>query len=56
MISEGSYDTEDWINEENTALNHRNKLHVKIDLTRKQFFLNCNNISKYYCFTIFVIK
>ncbi len=31
MISEGSCDTEDWSNDaENSALNHRNKLHYKI--------------------------
>jgi len=31
MITEGSCDTEDWSNDaENSALNHRNKLHVKI--------------------------
>ncbi len=30
MISEGSCDTEDWSNDaENTALHHRNKLHIK---------------------------
>ncbi len=29
MISEGSCDTEDWSNDaENSALNHRNKLHT----------------------------
>ncbi len=31
MISEGSCDTEDWSNDaENSALHHRNKLHLKI--------------------------
>ncbi len=31
MISEGSYDTEDWNNDaENSALRHLNKLHFKI--------------------------
>jgi len=31
MISEGSCDPEDWRNDaENLALNHRNKLHLKI--------------------------
>ncbi len=30
MISEGSCDTEDWNNDaENSALHHRNKLHLK---------------------------
>ncbi len=30
MISEGSRDTEDWNNDaENTALHHRNKIHIK---------------------------
>ncbi len=39
MISEGSCDTEDWSNDaENTALYHRNKLHFKIYLNRKQLF------------------
>ncbi len=38
MISEGSCDTEDWCNgAENSALHHRNKLHLKIYLNRKQF-------------------
>ncbi len=36
MIPEGSCDTEDWSNDaENTALHHRNKLHLKI-------YSNCN--------------
>ncbi len=31
MISEGSYETQDWSNDaENSALHHRNKLHFKI--------------------------
>jgi len=31
MISEASCDTEDWSNDaENSALHHRNKLHLKI--------------------------
>ncbi len=31
MISEGSYDTEDWsIDAENSALLHRNKLYFKV--------------------------
>ncbi len=30
IISEGSCDTEDWSNDENAALHHRNKLHLKI--------------------------
>ncbi len=30
MISEGSRDTEDWSNDaENSALHHKNKLHIK---------------------------
>ncbi len=37
MISKGSCDTEDWSNDaENSALHHRNKLHFKIYLNRKQ--------------------
>ncbi len=43
MISEGTYDTEDRNDAENSALHHRNKLHVKIDENRK-VILNCNNI------------
>ncbi len=44
LISEGSCDTEDWSNDaENSALNHRNRLHFNI------YSLNCNNISQYYC-------
>ncbi len=32
MISEGSWDTEDWSNDaENSALLHRNKLYFKAD-------------------------
>ncbi len=39
MISEESSDTEDWSNDaENSALHHRNKLHFKIYLNRKQLF------------------
>ncbi len=39
MISEGSCDTEDWsYNAENSALDHRNKLHFKIYSHRKQLF------------------
>jgi len=37
MISEGSFDTEDWSNDaENSAVTYRNKLHFKIysNLTR----------------------
>ncbi len=30
MISEGSCDSEDWSNAENSALHHRNKLYFKI--------------------------
>ncbi len=37
MISEGSHDTEDWINDaENSALHHRNKF-CNIYLYRKEF-------------------
>jgi len=44
MISEGA---RDWSNDaENSALHHRNKLH----LNKKTVILNCNNISQYYCF------
>ncbi len=39
MIFKGSCDNEDWSNDaENWALNHRNKLHVKIYSNRKQLF------------------
>ncbi len=49
MISEGSCDTEDWSNDaENSALNHRNKLHFHICSNRKQLF-SVKNISQY-CF------
>ncbi len=42
MISGGSCDTEDWINDaENTAL-----------ITK--FYLDCNNFLQYYC--VFLIK
>jgi len=37
MISEGSFDTEDWSNDaENSAMHHRNKLHFKILSNTKQ--------------------
>ncbi len=43
MISEGSWDTEDWSNDaENTAL-ITNKLHLKI-YSHGKLFLNDNNI------------
>ncbi len=46
MISEGC-DTEDWSNDtENSALHHRNKLHLKIYSYRKEF------ISQYYTFYV----
>jgi len=51
VISEGSCDTKDWSNDaENSAFDHRNKLHFKIFEDRKYFILNCNNISQYYYF------
>ncbi len=41
MISEGSRDTEDWINDaENSSAHHRNKLHFKIYSNRKQLIWN----------------
>jgi len=39
MISEGSWDTEDWINAENTAVYILKYIIV---------ILNCNNVSQYY--------
>ncbi len=39
MISEESWDTEDWSNDaENTALHHRNKLHFKTYPIKKLLF------------------
>ncbi len=39
MISEGSCNMEDWINDaENSALHHKNKLHFKINSNRKELF------------------
>ncbi len=54
MISEGSYDTEDWRNDaENSALHHKNKLHIKIYSNRKQI-LTIVIISQYNTiFTVF---
>ncbi len=53
MTFEGSCDTEDWsIEAENSALHHRNKLHLKIYSNRK-LLLNCNYFSLHYCFFIF---
>ncbi len=37
MISEGSYDSEDLSNAENSALLHRNRLHFKV-------YLKCNQL------------
>ena len=43
MISEGSCDTEDWSNDaENSALHHRNKLHLKKILL---FYCNFDQIN-----------
>jgi len=40
MIYEGSRDTEDWSNDaEKSALHHKSKVHFKIYLNRKQFFI-----------------
>ncbi len=51
MISEGSCDIEDWGNDvENSALRHRNKLHLKIYYNEKKVILNCSNNTQYYCF------
>ncbi len=48
MISEGSCDTEDWSYvTENSALHHRNKLHLKYIRIEKKVILSCNNISQY---------
>jgi len=39
MISDGSCDTEDWSNDaENSALHHRNKLHLKYIKVQNKFF------------------
>ncbi len=39
MISEGSFDTEDWSNDaENSVLHHKNKIHFKLYSNRKQIF------------------
>ncbi len=46
MISEWSCDTDDWSNDaENSALNHRNKLHFKIYSNSKQSFWILYNIT-----------
>jgi len=52
MISEGSCDTEDWSNDDklNFAITFQNTLKWKT------VNWNCNSISQYYCFTVFVIK
>ncbi len=40
LISEESFDTEDWSNDaENSALHHRNKLHFKIYKNEKKSYL-----------------
>ncbi len=57
LISEGSCDTEDWRNDAgNSALHHRNKLHLKIYSNRKQFFLTVIIFHNFTVFTIFLIK
>ncbi len=39
MISEGSWDTEDWRNDaENSALHHRNKLHFTVYSHTEELF------------------
>ncbi len=51
IISEGSWDTEDWSNDaENVALHHRNKWHFKIYSNRKQLFEIVIIFHKYYSF------
>ncbi len=51
IISEGSWDTEDWSNDaENLALHHRNKWHFKIYSNRKQLFEIVIIFHKYYSF------
>ncbi len=46
MISEGSCDTEDWSTDaENSALHHRNKLHLHIFFLNK--FLNIKTENSY---------
>ncbi len=53
MISEGSYDTEDWSNDpENSALLHRNKLHLTIYSNREHLF----EMVIFHNITVFVIK
>jgi len=53
VISVGSCDIEDWSNDENSALiTEINYTSLYIHL--KTVILNCNNISHYYCFTVFL--
>jgi len=57
MISEGLCDTEVWHNDaENSALITGINYTFKIYLNTKIAILNCNNISKYYCFYYVFIK
>ncbi len=53
MISEGSYDTEDWSND---ALHHRNKLHFKIYSNGKQLFELVIIFQNIAVFTVFLIN
>ncbi len=49
--------SEDWSNDaENSALHHRNKLHVKIYYNRKQLFEIIIIFDILTVFTVFVIK
>ncbi len=51
MIYEGSCDTEDWSNDaENSALQLRNKWHLKNKKYIYKAILNWSNISQYYSF------
>ncbi len=51
MISEGSCDPEDWSNDaENSALTSQEYI------TFENSSFNCNAVSQYNCFTVFLLK
>ncbi len=57
MISEGSYDTEDWSNDaENTAAHHRNILHFTVYSNRNQLFEIVVIFHNITVFTVYLTK
>ncbi len=51
MISEGSCDTEDWNDAENSASHHRNKLHLKHFQIENSYF----KLQQYFTILLFLL-